>query len=327
MKLRSLPLITGALVLCLTATVTRPVRAEPGAPAAHLVVPFATGTAPDVLGRLLAEQLATTLQRPIVVRNSPGAGGNIGVEQVARAVPDGRTVVLAGDAAITVSPALMADLPYSPQRDLAPITQVAITPNVLVVAPKHDLHTLQELARLARGRKKPLTYASAGAGTSSHRAGLLLARELGVEMTHVPYSNTSPLVDLVSGEIDLFFAPPATSIPLVRDQKLRAIAVTAGSRIAALPDVPTMIESGFPRFEVSAWFGLFAPAGTPPTMIERWQDATVRALESPAIRDRLVAMGATPVGNTPVEFARLITVETPRWQALLRPAERGSTGK
>ncbi len=285
----------------------------------QLVVPFAAGSAVDVLGRLLAEHMAPVLGVPVVVQNVPGAAGNIGVAQVAKATPDGYTLVLSGDAAIVVNPAIYDKLPYEPLRDLAPVSQITVTPNILVVGNQVPARSVAELVALAKAQPGKLSFASPGAGTSGHRAGELLRSGAGIDIVHVPYKN-SPLTDVVGGNVTMFYAPTATALPLVRDGKLRALATSTLQRLAVLPDLPTMAELGFPGFEAVAWFGLLAPAGTPPEALQRLHAAAVQALALPAVRERLAGMGAQPVGSTPAEFARLIADETPRWARLMRAA-------
>lgn len=285
----------------------------------QIVVPFAAGSPPDQLARVLADSFGPSLGTSVVVQNMAGAAGNIGVAHVAKSAADGYTLVLAGDAAIVVNPAIYDRLPFDPQRDLAPVSQVAVTPNVLVVGTQVPATSVSALVALAREQPGQLAFASAGAGTSSHRAGELLQRQAGIALTHVPYKN-SALPDVVGGNVTMFFANPATSLPLVRDGKLRALAVSSLRRLSIAPELPTLAESGFRGFEAVAWFGLLAPAGTPPAVLKRLQAETARALAQPAMRDKLAAMGAEPVGSTPEEFVRLIASETPKWAQLMKAA-------
>lgn len=285
----------------------------------QLVVPFGAGTVVDILGRLLAEHMGPALGTTVVVQNMPGAAGNIGVGHVAKAAPDGHTLVLAGDAAIVVNPAIYSKLPYDPQRDLAPVSQITVTPNVLVVGNQVPAASVAELVALAKAQPGKLSFASPGAGTSGHRAGELLRRAAGIDIVHVPYKN-SPLTDVVGGSVTMFFAPTATALPMVRDGKLRALATTAPQRLAVTPELPTMVEAGYPGFDAVAWFGLLAPAGTPAGRLQRLQAAAVQALAQPVVRERLAGMGATAVGSTPEQFARFIADETPRWARLMREA-------
>ncbi|GAA0765873.1 tripartite tricarboxylate transporter substrate binding protein [Ideonella azotifigens] len=281
--------------------------------AVHLVVPFAAGTAPDMVGRLLAEGLAESLAVPVLVENLPGAGGTLGVDKVARAAGDGHTLVLSGDAALVVGAAYGVKPPYQVASDLVPISQLVLTPNVLVVPPELPVSTLAEFVALARSQPGRFSYASAGNGTSSHRAGELLNAMAGLDMVHVP-SSGSPLPDVMAGRVQLFFAN-AASLPLVREGKLRALAVSSLQRLPALPELATVAESGYPGFEAVAWFGLLAPKGTSSEIVERLQAEAAKALARPAMRDRLQAMGAVPVGGSSAAFAALIAAETTKWAA------------
>lgn len=282
----------------------------------RLVVPFAAGTVVDVYARLLATPMAERLGQPLVVDNIPGAGGTIGVERVARARPDGSTIVFAGDAAIVVGQALNEALPYDPVRDLAPISQLLINPTVLVVAPEVPVRTVAELVAHLRREGGRASFASAGMGTASHRAGEMLRQHTGLDFVHVPY-NASPVVDVMQGRVTLFFAP-MSAMQHVRAGKLRPLAVTGAQRSTVAPDVPTMIEAGFAGFEASAWFGLLAPARTPDDIVARLHAEARACLQSAAVSRQLDELGALPVGSTPAEFRALIAAEIPRWAGLLK---------
>ena len=279
----------------------------------RLVVPFAAGSAPDLVARLLAERW----ERPVVVVNMAGAGGNIGVDHVAKAEKDGHTLVLAGDAAITVNQALYEQMPFDARRDLAPISQIVTTPNLLVVAASSPIRSVADIVTSARAEPGKLTYASAGAGTSSHRAGEMLKRAEGIEISHVPYRN-SPLPDVLTGRGGFFFATAATARPLGREGKLRALATSARRRLAVADEIPTMIELGYEGFEAVAWFGLLAPAGTPPGMILGIFAELAAIGSETGVRSRLFAMGAEPLFSSPEAFAELIATETPKWALLMR---------
>jgi len=284
----------------------------------HLIVPFAAGTAPDAIGRLLADSLTESLAVPVLVENVPGAGGTIGVDRVAKAAGDGYTLVLSGDAAIVVGDHYGVKKQYDPLRDLAPITQVAATPNIVVVSNELQVKTLQDFVALARSQPGKFSYASAGNGTSSHRGGELLNALAGLDLVHVPTTG-SPMPDVISGRVQLFFAN-AASLPLVREGKVRALAVSSLQRLPSAPDLPTVAESGYPGFEAVAWFGLLAPNGTPADIVARLQAETGKALARPALRDKLQGMGAVPLGSTPQAFASLIRSETVKWSS--PPARR-----
>jgi tripartite-type tricarboxylate transporter receptor subunit TctC len=295
------------LTLLLMASAALPARAANDA-TIHLVVPFAAGSAPDTIGRLLADGLGPALDATVVVDNVPGAGGRIGVQRVTQAAPDGHTLVLSGDGALVI------DAGTAPP-ELAPISQLVLTPNVLVVSNTLPVHSVAELLTLVRSQPGRFSYASAGNGTSSHRAGELLNRLAGLDLVHVPYT-ASPLPDVMAGHVPIFFANIANAMPLVRDGKLRALAVSSASRSAAAPELPTMTEAGLPGFEAVAWFGLLAPAGTPPSTVQRLQAAAQQVLAQPALRSRLQALGTTPLGSSAAEFTQLIERERRRWAAL-----------
>lgn len=290
---------------------------QTGSQPMRIVVPFAAGSAPDIVARTLAEPLAIELGAPVMVENLPGAGGLIGVTHVVNAVPDGRTVVLSGDAAL-VMPDPGRVRRYDPQRDLAPISRLVVTPNVLVVggdnAPRDFADWLIWLRRQPAGQ---ISYASAGIGTSSHRAGELLARMTGIEMTHIP-SNQSPLPDVVAGRVNFLFANVATAMPLVREGRLRALAVSSLQRSPIAPDLPTVAEAGLPGFEATAWFALLAPAATPPEMLMRWQRAAHGALATAAVKARLNSLGIEALGESPDELRRTIEFESRKWASLIR---------
>jgi tripartite-type tricarboxylate transporter receptor subunit TctC len=271
----------------------------------HLVVPFAAGTAPDTIARSLAEALAQSLAVPVVVENQPGAGGTLGVNRVAKASGDGYTLVLSGDAAIVGDARFGVKLPYDPATDLVPVSQVAMTPNILVVGNDVPARTVQELVALVRSRPWGMSYASVGYGTSSHRGGELLSRAAGLDMIHVP-GTASPLPDVVGGRISMFFAN-AASLPLVREGKLRALAVSSRERLPAAPEIPTVAESGFPGFEAVAWFALFAAKGTPPEIAARLETEVRKAVSGPTLRERLQGMGAVPVGGSAEALAALVS--------------------
>lgn len=290
----------------------RPLQAADRRPL-RLIVPFAAGSAPDLIARLLAERW----ERPVVVVNMPGAGGNVGVDQVAKAEKDGHTLVLAGDAAIVVNKAIYEQMPFDPQRDLAPVSQIVVTPNLLVVAANSPLRSVVDIVASAQAQPGRLTYASAGAGTSSHRAGEMLKRAEGVDIAHVPYRG-SPLPDVLNGSVDFFFGNVATALPLVREGKLRALAASSRQRLTVAPDVPTMIELGYEGFEAVAWFGLLAPAGTPAGMIIGLHAELAAIGSETGVRSRLFAMGAEPVFSSPEVFTALIAAETPKWALLMK---------
>jgi tripartite-type tricarboxylate transporter receptor subunit TctC len=282
----------------------------------QIIVPFAAGSPPDVLARLLAEGWKRSGFADAVVVNQPGAGGSIGAAQVAKAAPDGYTLAVAGDAALLVNPALYPEQALSPLSDLAPVSQLVVTPTVLVVSKELPARNVAELVALARAQPGQLSFASAGAGTSSRRNGELLKRAAQIDLIHVPYKGI-PLSDVVAGRVTMFFASPNIA-PMVADGRLRAMAIAGPERLARFPDVPTMSEAGFPQVSSLAWFGLVAPAGTPADRVERLREEAAKALRDPALAQRLEALGGSVVVSSPTEFRALIASELPRWRAWVK---------
>lgn len=289
----------------------------------RILVGFAAGGAPDLLARTVGERLATLWGQSVVIENRVGAQGNIAMSAVARAEPDGTTLALAPIGNVAVAPALFADLPYDPVKDFAPITEIASVENVLVVSGKSPARTLPELVALARTEARPLTYGTPGAGSIPHLAAELLGRGAGVEVTHVPYRGVTPaLVDVMRGEVTLMFAQLSTAKPMIESGDLRALAVASRARSPSLPDVPTVAEAAqLPDFEGVSWYGLMAPARTPPAIVARIHGDVVRVLAMPDVAAALATQGATPIGNTPAEFASVIARDTERWGKVVRDAK------
>lgn len=285
----------------------------------RLVVPFAPGSAPDILGRLLAQGLSEQMAATVTVENQPGAGGTLGVDRVAKAPPDGHTLVLAGDAALVLSGGNFGvNPPYNTLRDLAPIAQVARTPNVLLVPNDLPARTVQELVALLRSQPGKFSYGSSGIGLSQHRAGELLNSMAGLDLVHVP-STTNSMSDLAAGRVQLLFSNIMVALPLASAGKVRALAVSALQRSPAAPELPTLSESGLPGFEAVSWFGLLAPAGTPQPVLQRLEAATRQALAGAAMKERLAAMGAMPGAPNAAAFVQAIQDDTRRWAAPQRP--------
>jgi tripartite-type tricarboxylate transporter receptor subunit TctC len=282
----------------------------------QIVVPFAAGSPPDVLARLLADGWKRSGFAEAVVVNQPGAGGSIGVAQVAKAAPDGYTLAIAGDAALLVNPALYPEHALSPLNDLAPVSQLVVTPTVLVVSKDVPARNVAELVALGRAKPGQLSFASAGAGTSSRRNGELLKQAARLDLLHVPYK-ASPMLDVTAGRVTMFFASPNIA-PMVADGRLRAMAIAGPERLARLPDVPTMSEAGFPHVNSLAWFGLVAPAGTPMERIERLRDEAAKALRDPTSAQQLDSLGGSLVLSSPADFRALIANELPRWRAFVK---------
>jgi tripartite-type tricarboxylate transporter receptor subunit TctC len=272
-----------------------------------------------VAARILAERFTAAWNKPVVVENMLGAGGNIAADYVAKAAPDGLTLLMAGNAAIVINPSLYAKLPYDPSRDLVPIAQVTIAPNVLVLNKDVPAKTVQELVELARRKPGELTYASAGLGTSTHLAGELFQSMAGIKLLHVPYRDSAALLsDLVSGRVTMFFGSIASVLPQVRDGQLRALAVTSLRRSPAMSDLPTLDELGFSGFDAGAWFGLMAPAGTPAQVVAMLHQEASRAMAAATAREKFAALGMETVERTPDQFAAAIRAEIPVWAKLIK---------
>jgi tripartite-type tricarboxylate transporter receptor subunit TctC len=284
----------------------------------RIVVGFPPGGPADIAARLIGQKLAEAWERPVLVENVPGAAGNIGADRVARAAPDGYTLGLPNNAAIVVNPNLYK-LPYDLVRDFVPISQACMTSHILVVGNAVPARNTGELVALAKARPGELTFASGGSGNPPHLSGELLKSMAGVDISHVPYKGAAlALPDLVAGRVTMMFGPTPVVLPLVREGKLRALAVTSLRRSAAIPELPTMDESGFRDFEATLWYGLVAPAGTPETIIRKLHLETVRVLALPDVRARFSGLGMEPIGNSPDEFAAVIKAEMPKWAKLIR---------
>ncbi len=287
----------------------------------RILVGFTPGVAPDITGRLLADKFTAAWGRPVVVENVSGASGNIATERVAKAAPDGHTLLMAGNASLIFSPSMYDRLAYDPIRDFAPISRVFVTANVLVVHNDVPAKTLPELIALARAQPGQLTYAHAGAGTSQNLAAELLKSMAHIDIAPVAYRGTTALLpDLLAGRVTMSFANIVNALPLVREGKLRAFGVTSRKRSAVAPDLPTMAESGYPGFEAVPWFGLMAPAGTSPAIIDKLHRETVRVLAIPDVRQKLFDLGLDVIGGSPAEFADVIERELPQWAKVIKAA-------
>ena len=285
----------------------------------RLVVPFPPGGTTDILAREVGERLTATLGQTVVIDNRPGAGGNIGADIVAKAAPDGYTLLMATVGTHAINASLYRKLPYDHIKDFAPVVLVAGVPNVLEVTPSLPVHSVAELIKLAKEKPGQLNFASSGNGTSIHLSGELFKTMAGVDMTHVPYKGSAfALTDLIAGQVQLMFDNLPSSLPHIKAGKLRAIAVTSAQRAPALPDVPTIAESGLPGFEASAWFGIVAPAGTPPAIVNRINAEVNQWLHSPEAADKLLAQGAIAAGGTPEQFVAHIRAETDKWAKVVK---------
>ncbi|MDB5859003.1 MAG: tripartite tricarboxylate transporter substrate binding protein [Ramlibacter sp.] len=294
---------------------TKPVR---------IVVPFAAGGTTDILARAVAQELGKAFGQSFIVENKAGAGGNIGADAVAKSAPDGYTLLMGTVGTQSINKSLYARMPYDPQKDFQPITLVAGVPNVMVVnsekAAARNIRGVADFIRYAKANPGKLNMASSGNGTSIHLAGELFKSMAGVYMTHIPFAGSNPaLLSLMSGDADVMFDNLPSAMPHIKSGKLKALAVTSAQPSAALPGVPTVADAGrLNGFEASSWFGLLAPAGTPMEIVNKVQQETAKALATPAMKERLLAQGAIPSGNTPAEFARLIDSESRKWAPVVK---------
>jgi len=284
----------------------------------RIVVPFAAGGSTDVTARLVGQALAERLGQTVVVDNRGGAGGNIGAEAVARAEPDGYTLLLATSSTNATNAALYKRLAFNPIRDFTPISQIAFVPNLLVVNPELPVNSIAELVAYAKAKPGQLNYGSGGAGSSLHLAAAVFAQRAGIDMVHVPYRGGAPVAaDLVSGKLQLSFSPLIEVLQQVRAGKLRALGVTTARRSAQLPDIPAIGEV-LPGYEVALWNGIVGPAGLPAPVVARLGSEIVAIVGSPEMRSRLAEQGSEPVGSTPQDFAAFIAAEQPKWAELVR---------
>jgi tripartite-type tricarboxylate transporter receptor subunit TctC len=315
--MRKMFLMAAAGLLALASAV----HAEPGYPTKpiRLIVPFAPGGSTDVLARLLAEALRPELGQPVIVENKAGAGGNIGGDFVAKAPPDGYTLLIAAAGPTVINPSLYARMPYDPAKDLRPVTLLIQEPNLMAINPKIPAKTVPEFIAYAKSRPTEVSFGSPGNGSPAHLAGEWFNQLTGTTMVHVPYKGTGPaLNDLIAGQIAMMIDNMPALWPHVQSGKLRALAVSTDKRATAAPDLPTVAESGVKGFAFGAWKGLMAPAATPPEIVERLHAAATKALAKPDFRKRLIDLGAEPVGNTPAQFAAIIKIETASWAALVK---------
>ena len=284
----------------------------------RILVGFSPGVAPDITARLLAEKLSTAWAKPVVVENVTGAGGNIATDRGAKAAPNGYTLGMIGNGSLVFSASMYDKLAYDPLKDFAPITQVFVAANVLVVPSEVPVRTLVELVPYLRAN--PSTYAHAGVGTSQHLAAELFKSMAGVDVRPVAYRGTTAMLpDLLAGRVTLSFANVSNVMAPVREGKLRAFAVTSVKRSAAAPGLPTMIESGYADFEAVPWFGLMAPAGTPAAIVDRLNRETLKAMAMPDVRKRLTDLGLDVITGTPADFQAALEREIPRWARVIKP--------
>jgi tripartite-type tricarboxylate transporter receptor subunit TctC len=294
------------------------VRAQSSRPV-RLIVPFTPGGSTDILARAIAPKLAAALGVNVLVDNKPGAGGSLGALEAARAEPDGHTLLMGHIGTLAVNPSIYSKLGYDPLTSFAPVAWVARVPNVLVVNAASGIASLKELVARAQARPGAMTYSSGGNGSAAHITFEYLKLRAKVFMLHIPYRGTAPSVtDLLGGQVDATFTGAPAVLPHVRSGRLRALAVSSAVRVAALPEVPTVAESGYPGFEADQWYGVVAPAGTPPDLVARLNGIINQALAAPDTTRQFATEGAIAVRTTPKAFADLIASEIPRWREVVR---------
>jgi tripartite-type tricarboxylate transporter receptor subunit TctC len=309
-----------SLYVALASTAMAVFAAYPDRPI-KLVVAYPPGGGTDIVARLIAPELSRRLGQPVSVDNRGGAAGNIGTEFAVRAPADGYTLLMGNVAPNAINVSIYKKLPYDPQKDLSPVSLVAITPNMLVVNNDLPVKTVADLIAYGKAHPGALNFPSAGQGTSSHLAGELFNTMAQVKMTHIPYKGGgAAFTDLLGGQVQVFFATMPAAIPFVRAGRLRAIAVTSDRRATALPDLPTVSEAGLPGFSATTWYGLYAPKGTPADIVSRLNRELKEALNVPAVRERLIQQGFEPQGNTPDEFSSFIAQEIAKWARVVKAA-------
>ena len=309
-----------ALVLCsIFVSAAGAQEAYPSRPV-KFILPFPPGGGTDILGRVIAEQLSANLGQPVVTENRGGAGGNVGAEAAAHSAPDGYTIVLVAPS-LAISKTLYSKLNYDPVKDFAPISLVATVPNVMITNPAVEATNLQEFIALARSRPGAMNYGSGGAGTSNHLAGELFNMVTGTKLVHVPYKGVNlAMQGVLAGEIQLVFIGIPAALPHIKAGKLRALALVAPQRSPALPEVPTVAEAGLKDFEVTTWYGIMTPSGTPRPIVSRLNAELVKIMHTPDVKERLAGMATDPLTSTPEEFAAYLRQEIAKWGDVVRKA-------
>ena len=305
--------------LCVVSGVAQAADTYPSRPI-RMIVAYPPGGGTDQVGRVMADQLSQTLGQNVVVDNRGGATGNIGTELAARAVPDGYTLLMGNVAPNAVNVSLFKKLGFDPVKDFAPVSLVAVTPNILVTNPSIPVKTVKELIAYAKAKPGALNFPSAGVGSSSHLAGEMLKSMTGISMVHIPFKGGGPaLVAVIAGEVQIMFATMPAAMPHVKSGKVKPVAVTTAKRSQAMPDLPTIAESGVKGYEASTWYGLLAPARTPQAIVTRLHGNTVKILAGPT-RQRLEVQGFEPEGGTPAEFTAYIKSEIIKWAKVIKDA-------
>lgn len=298
-----------------------PAIAQPVSPThqIRLVVGFGSGTPPDIAARIIAEKLANLRGVPVIVENIVGASGNLAGAQVAGAAPDGHTLLLIPNSGILINPSLFPRMPFNPLKDIVPVSIIYSYPNVLIVNKELGVENVQQLVALARANPAKLSYGSAGTGTTMHLAGEILKAVARINIQHIPYrGGTNLFVDLMTSRIHFSFVPTTSTLEQVRNGAVNVLAVTSATRFSLLPDVPTMQEVGFPGFDINVWWGVVAPAKTPPEIVAKLQRDLKAVVTLPDVQSKFSAIGVAPVGSTAEEFATLIEEEAPKWKNMIK---------
>ncbi len=287
----------------------------------RMIVPYAPGGNVDISARIVGPGMGELLGQTIIVENRPGGGGNVGAGLVAKATPDGHTLLVGSSGPLSVNPVVFKDIPYDSVKDFAPISLVQIVPLVLLVSPKFTVGSVRELLDRAKAQPGKITIASAGTGTTNHFAIELFSAMTGAKLLHVPYKGSGPaLSELLGGQVNTMIDQLTSSMGFIRDGKLKVIAVTAAKRVSALPNVPTLAESGVPNYEASTFLGIVAPAGTPRALVAKLNAALRKVMDTPAVQERFRGLGADPGGSTPEQFAKMIRDELNKWRSLAQRA-------
>ena len=317
-------LLGAAVAVCLAASSAFPVLAQDAAadyPSKFvtLIVPYAAGGSSDTRARQVAEKIAGYLGKPVVVDNKPGAGGNIGIDAVAKSPPDGYTIGLGQTSNLAINPTLYPKLPYDSLKDFVPIVLVADAPLVLVVPAGSPYKTLAELVAAAKKKPGDISLGSPGNGTVAHLTGELLQTAAGIKLQHIPYKGSAQaMTDLIGGQVQVYMSSVPTALSHIKGGKLRPIAVTSTKRVPALPDVPTISEAGYKGFDANTWFGLVAPKGTPPAIVDKINAEVNKVLKSPDVREKFAAEGGGPMGGTSAEFAALLKTDHAKWGKVVK---------
>jgi tripartite-type tricarboxylate transporter receptor subunit TctC len=316
--MRIITALLAALVLVVPATASA--QAWPAKPI-RLIVPSPPGDGSDLMARAVGQRLSEVLGQQVVVDNRPGAGGRLGTELAAKAPADGYTLIMGNAGSHAINSALYKELPYDIERDFVAVTQVMRAPNVLVINPSLPAGSVKELIALFKANPGKYSYGSGGNGSSAHLSAELFKSMAGVDVVHVPYKGATPaLTDLIAGQVALFMGNLPPAIGHIRQGRVKALAVTTAQRSSLVPDLPTVAESGLPGFETVAWFGLFAPAGTPREIVQRLADETAKLVQRPEIREVIANLGGEPVGNSPAAFAAIVKSDLAKWRKVVSDA-------